>query len=322
MVSDFGLVEAIESGIVRFPASPSTTTRPPPTCASSTLAGIKDGLPKKSRKEGTVTPDQMPGLLEAALNALYDSYAKAFAAWENSDARSTASLPRLHHRLQQHHRLQDGLRLHRRLGEAPQRLPGRLGARQAPAVLQCRSRQTGPATAHHPRRLSPVRVRRGLSPEFKKIAATEIEEFRAEYARRVPGRKAEEVDDGQIMREVMNTVGKAGKLGEPVRCVVSVSMLTEGWDANTVTHILGVRAFGTQLLCEQVVGRGLRRRSYEPDENGLFTPEYADVYGVPFQFMPTVGKDGNRTIKPTRSVHACRREKRQRSAFRGWPVTA
>ena len=99
------------------------------------------------------------------------------------------------------------------------------------------------------------------------------------------------MDDGQIMREVMNTVGKAGKLGEPVRCVVSVSMLTEGWDANTVTHILGVRAFGTQLLCEQVVGRGLRRRSYEPDENGLFTPEYADVYGVPFQFMPTVGKD-------------------------------
>ena len=100
------------------------------------------------------------------------------------------------------------------------------------------------------------------------------------------------------MREVMNTVGKAGKLGEPVRCVVSVSMLTEGWDANTVTHILGVRAFGTQLLCEQVVGRGLRRRSYEPDENGFFTPEYADVYGVPFQFMPTVGKDKDRVIKP------------------------
>ena len=89
----------------------------------------------------------------------------------------------------------------------------------------------------------------------------------------------------------MNTVGKRGKLGEPVRCVVSVSMLTEGWDANTVTHILGVRAFGTQLLCEQVVGRGLRRRSYAADENGFFTPEYADVYGVPFQFIPTVAQD-------------------------------
>ena len=61
----------------------------------------------------------------------------------------------------------------------------------------------------------------------------------------------------------MNTVGKLGQLGDSIRCVVSVSMLTEGWDANTVTHILGVRAFGTQLLCEQAVGRALRRQSYE-----------------------------------------------------------
>ena len=66
----------------------------------------------------------------------------------------------------------------------------------------------------------------------------------------------------------MNTVGKTGRLGESVRCVVSVSMLTEGWDANTVTHVLGVRAFGTQLLCEQVIGRALRRQSYEPNEQG------------------------------------------------------
>jgi type III restriction enzyme len=67
----------------------------------------------------------------------------------------------------------------------------------------------------------------------------------------------------------MNTVGKPGRLGESIRCVVSVSMLSEGWDANTVTHILGVRAFGTQLLCEQVVGRGLRRQSYDLNEDGL-----------------------------------------------------
>ena len=87
----------------------------------------------------------------------------------------------------------------------------------------------------------------------------------------------------------MNTVGKAGKLGEHVKCVVSVSMLTEGWDANTVTHVLGVRAFGTQLLCEQVVGRGLRRMSYAANEQGLFEPEYAEVYGVPFSFIPCSG---------------------------------
>ena len=80
----------------------------------------------------------------------------------------------------------------------------------------------------------------------------------------------------------MNTVGKPGRLGEHVRCVVSVSMLTEGWDANTVTHILGVRAFGTQLLCEQVVGRGLRRRVLRPRTTmACSTPEYAEVLGVP-----------------------------------------
>ena len=93
-----------------------------------------------------------------------------------------------------------------------------------------------------------------MSAEFKKIAAREIEEFKAEYRLRFPGRDADDLTDEDLLREVMNTVGKPGKLGEHVRCVVSVSMLTEGWDANTVTHILGVRAFGTQLLCEQVVG--------------------------------------------------------------------
>ena len=82
----------------------------------------------------------------------------------------------------------------------------------------------------------------------------------------------------------MNTVGKPGRLGDSIRCVVSVSMLTEGWDANTVTHVLGVRAFGTQLLCEQVIGRALRRQSYDLNEEGLFNVEYADVLGVPFDF--------------------------------------
>ncbi len=101
---------------------------------------------------------------------------------------------------------------------------------------------------------------------------------------------------------MMNTVGKPGKLGEQIKCVVSVSMLTEGWDANMVTHILGVRAFGTQLLCEQVVGRGLRRMSYTTVARRLqvngktvdleaFPVEYAEVYGVPFSFIPCAGSN-------------------------------
>src|SRR5262249_22211020 len=115
----------------------------------------------------------------------------------------------------------------------------------------------------------------GLDDSFRTMAADEIERFRREIVER-GGKLAEEVqkgrqlDDVTLLREVMNTVGKYGQLGGSIRCVVSVSMLTEGWDANTVTHVLGIRAFGTQLLCEQVIGRALRRQSYDLNENGLF----------------------------------------------------
>ena len=114
-----------------------------------------------------------------------------------------------------------------------------------------------------------------LDERFRTMAADEIARFRDEIMQR-GGKLADDLrsgkalDDTTLLREVMNTVGKYGQLGGSVRCVVSVSMLTEGWDASTVTHILGVRKFGTQLLCEQVIGRALRRQSYELNENGLF----------------------------------------------------
>ena len=125
-----------------------------------------------------------------------------------------------------------------------------------------------------------------LDPAFRELAGPEIEQFKREKAAREgAGALGEAVSDAELLREVMNTVGKRGRLGEGVRCVVSVSMLTEGWDTNTVTHIVGVRAFRTQLLCEQVVGRALRRQSYELDPNTqLFPVEYADILGIPFAF--------------------------------------
>ena len=117
------------------------------------------------------------------------------------------------------------------------------------------------------------------------MAADEIERFRREIVERTGAlRRAENLSDQDLLREAMNTVGKEGRLGGETRCVVSVSMLTEGWDANTVTHVLGVRAFGTQLLCEQAVGRALRRQSYDLNEHGKFNVEYADVLGIPFDF--------------------------------------
>lgn len=96
----------------------------------------------------------------------------------------------------------------------------------------------------------------------------------------------------EIEREKFNTVGKEGKAGEQVQCVIGVNMLSEGWDARTVTHILGLRAFTSQLLCEQVVGRGLRRISYDINpETNLYDPEYVTVFGVPFTFLPAEGKE-------------------------------
>lgn len=110
------------------------------------------------------------------------------------------------------------------------------------------------------------------------------------------GRSRDEA--GQALRRLIDTVGKEGEPGEHIRCVVSVSMLTEGWDANNVTHILGVRAFESQLLCEQVVGRGLRRMSYralkDPETGKRLLPaEYVDVYGIPFSLIPFKGQPKN-----------------------------
>src|SRR6185436_19544256 len=97
-----------------------------------------------------------------------------------------------------------------------------------------------------------------LDDNFRRMAHDEIEQFRRDRVERSgDAREGENITDQELLREVMNTVGKYGQLGGAIRCVVSVSMLTEGWDANTVTHVLGVRAFGTQLLCEQVIGRAL-----------------------------------------------------------------
>ena len=142
-----------------------------------------------------------------------------------------------------------------------------------------------------------------IDEAFKKAYAQEIEDFKREYANQHGAGSADNLTDADILREVVNTVGKPGKLGGDIKCVVSVSMLTEGWDANTVTHVCGIRAFGSQLLCEQVVGRALRRQSYdlipydklgrEIDRKDLkrynpenitykFPPEYARIIGVPF----------------------------------------
>ena len=126
-------------------------------------------------------------------------------------------------------------------------------------------------------------ARRTLRIDSKLLAAAESDD---------PAKNRD--DAAEELRKIVATVGKPGQPGEQVRCVVSVAMLTEGWDANNVTNIMGLRAFGSQLLCEQVVGRGLRRMDYTPDPaTGLLTEEYVDVYGIPFSVIPFKGRAVN-----------------------------
>ena len=144
-----------------------------------------------------------------------------------------------------------------------------------------------------------------LDENFRNMAADEIERFRREIMERsgdlAIDQAGKRLDDVTLLREVMNTVARR-PLGESIRCVVSVSMLTEGWDANTVTHVLGVRAFGTQLLCEQVIGRALRRQSYDLNEEGLFNVEYADVLGFRSILRPSRSlRRHNHRVRPSTS---------------------
>jgi type III restriction enzyme len=304
VVSDFSLIDAIECGIVKIPRVPvadDSMIGEHPTYRDLWLR-IRDGLPKKGRKTEAVDGEPaLPVELQGALHSLYGNYEKYYRLWEkNSEARSKGLTPPVFivvcnntnvsklvfdYIAGWEKTLPDGTTV-----AVPGQLPifsnvvdGRWSARPSTILIDSEQLESGEA----------------MSPEFKKIASKEIDEFKAEYRERFPGRDAEGLTDEDLLREVMNTVGKAGKLGEQVKCVVSVSMLTEGWDANTVTHILGVRAFGTQLLCEQVVGRGLRRMSYATDDNGMFEPEYAEVYGVPFSFIPCSGSTAQLRPGPT-----------------------
>src|SRR5205814_2585708 len=113
-----------------------------------------------------------------------------------------------------------------------------------------------------------------------------------------PTKKLSKKDQAELLRQTVDTVGQSGKPGEQIQKVISVGMLSEGWDAKTVTHIMGLRAFSSQLLCEQVVGRGLRRTSYDVLADGLFEAEYVNIFGVPFTFLPHEDTGGGEIPPP------------------------
>lgn len=294
VVSDFSLIDAIEAGIVKVPRVPvadNSMQGEQPTYRDLWLR-IREDLPKKGRGTDAIGGEpKLPLELQGALLSLYGNYGKYHRLWEqNVEAHAKGITPPVFIVVCNNTNVSKLVfdyiaGWEKQIGDST--------IVQAGALPLFRNDDGQGGWLHRPKTIlvdsEQLESGEGMSDDFKKIAAREIEEFKAEYRARFPGRDAEDLTDEDLLREVMNTVGKTGRLGEQVKCVVSVSMLTEGWDANTVTHVLGIRAFGTQLLCEQVVGRALRRMSYAVNAEGLFNAEYAEVYGVPFSFIPTSG---------------------------------
>lgn len=293
-MSDFSLMDAIECGIVKLPRVPVAENIPGNEMPMfrELWKHIGKKMPKKGRGQSkALDPLSIPVELQTALQALYGHYEKTWQLWQKAGIKvppcfivvcnNTATSKLVYDYISGFVREnEDGsenvengrLELFRNFDEHGNPLP-------RPNTLLIDSEQLESGEA--------------LDKNFRTLAADEIERFKREALERGGAlandlRAGKEINDATLLREVMNTVGKKDQLGESIRCVVSVSMLTEGWDANTVTHVLGVRAFGTQLLCEQVIGRALRRQSYELNyelhEEGRFNVEYADVLGIPFDF--------------------------------------
>ncbi|MBV1699937.1 MAG: DEAD/DEAH box helicase family protein [Hyphomicrobiales bacterium] len=333
VVSDFGLMDAIESGIVKVPRLPVVDD-----AIKGDLPKFRDlynvirkdnprAFPMRGRRTGGAAsdPSRLPHhLLEAALkDALYKHYETVFKKWEDQPelgrppvfivvCNNTATSKLIYDWISGYEVTEgEGDQAKKRIVEG--KLPlfsnvenGRWRSRFRTFRIDSSQLESGDA----------------LSDDFRKVAAREIEEFKKEKQAR--GESIEDITDADLLREVMNTIGRPGRLGADIRCIVSVSMLTEGWDANTVTHILGVRAFGTQLLCEQVVGRGLRRVSYEVDpKTGFFPVEYAEVLGVPFSFARGGGAAGPPQAPPrVTRIRRWRSGVTWKSAFRMSKATA
>ena len=285
-MSDFSLMDAIECGIVKLPRVPVAENIPGSEMPMfrNLWENIRKDMPKKGRgKVEGLDPLALPARLQTALEALYGHYDKTFKLWQAAGisvppcfiivCNNTSTSQLVYDFISGFHRLNDDgsttlengrLALFRNFDEHGNPL-----ARPNTLLIDSEQLESGES----------------LDENFRGMASDEIDRFRREIVERTGDRRAADtINDQQLLREVMNTVGRQGQLGGGIRCVVSVSMLTEGWDANTVTHVLGIRAFGTQLLCEQVIGRALRRQSYDLNDEGLFNVEYADVLGIPFDF--------------------------------------
>ena len=302
IVTDFGLVDAIESGIVKIPRLPvqDTTGRPDPKYFKLWKA-INENLEPAERlpgKAGRPKPDVVYREAEGALQQIASQWKERYEQIQAAKPGQEQVPPVL---ILVCNDTDVAAVFYRKIsGEIEEDV---VTEEEVAEVLGGDENGNGDANGNGAAKKTKAAKRKkhaiygqgAIFPELFSNTPTEKRTIRidtkllAEAESDDPKKKRQ--DAAEELRQVVATVGKRGEPGEHVRCVVSVSMLTEGWDANNVTQVMGVRAFGSQLLCEQVVGRGLRRMDYVPDpKTGLLTEEYVDVYGIPFSVIPFKGR--------------------------------
>jgi len=342
VVSDFGLIEAVESGLVKIPFLPTSddTQQIAAPVLRNLYEHIKMELPKAGRKtakarakaEGHRLVEETPRLpptLQAALKQFYEHYKEEYENRTHSAAASKTNQllfedsPPVFIVVCNNTSVSKEVYKYLAGYEIPsddESSPSQIVSGMYDLFSNYDSTTSQPRTKPPTLLIDSDALENSdqIDEGFKRVFAPEIKRFKEEYARIHGQGSAEDLEDSKILREVVNTVGKRNCLGAHIRCVVSVSMLTEGWDANTVTHICGIRKFGSQLLCEQVAGRALRRQSYYLqgyDKNGepttdkrriatwKFPPEYAHIIGVPFKLFKG-GKTVPKPPKPTTRVYA------------------
>lgn len=262
VVSDFGLNDAIESGLVKTPRVTVPTGTVHQMDGAERLyhlyheSEIKDNLNRRAAPN-----EPLPDLLRNAYYLLGTDWKRAQAAWADA------------------------------------------GHPVPPVMMTVTNRTETAARLEHTFKNS-INIEKLFDPQYTlRIDSDALKNPQDQLQRLKLGgdgldlKTQTKQQQRDLLQKVSDTVGKVGELGEHICNVISVGMLSEGWDTQTVTHIMGLRAFSSQLLCEQVIGRGLRRVSYEANEDGYFEPEYVNIFGVPFSFLPHEESQGG-TPKP------------------------
>jgi type III restriction enzyme len=288
VVSDFGLNDAIESGLVKTPrvvirddALPDAKTYRSRLYHIYRDAEVQNDLSRR----GAEPHEPLPQLVQTAYTLLGADWREAYKAWKEAGHTSPPVMLTVCNKVETSARIEHYFNK----GDAhwPElHAPGRTLRVDSRVLEKAERGETATADKDYEKRLKSI-VDAASIPDTKKEQLKEL--------------KKEE-----LLRALVDNVGKRGQGGQDLQNVISVAMLSEGWDAKNVTHIMGLRAFTSQLLCEQVIGRGLRRVGYDKDEEGYYKAEYVNIFGVPlsiFQDMSEAG-DAPPPPKPSTQIEA------------------